>query len=705
MKRNALDKLAVHEGARKSYTKREHEKVTGSEEDDSEVQIVEVMDIDDEGDGEGDSEEHDSDVRIIEVMNIDDDSDGDSEGDSGGESKEDSEALNDQLCEDSDSGNGTDELVKGLGFSRVDFLEEWKKIGKTRTPHESVEWRKKNPGPCTACKETSCKFANSGTLTCMKCSKWKIACSIHINFIADKMAQTHGSKQWIDRAIAHNWHKSRKTRTRRYDDGAGPKSAKDAHKQMSASKKPRSLAHFSLSMKTHSAAALPKSSQDRWWIVPAERQTSRNTASIQELENRLRKTREQYNEERTTWYKERKTLKEKIRDLQQELDKERKGRTEVSQEFAPDDVLHKKTKGRLEYELDKSILLSASKTSNAIETEGELETLRTNRDMWIKEKSKLKVKIKAVELAVEEKQRELEKMRDIAKEAESERQKAKNDTENMEKRMKDAEKAAEEAQRRLNEAILHRGGDTTEAPDAENSSTVIADTGSPSTAHHGRLQLLEKEDNILRGCIEIVDGQIAVLEKVKELHPKEKNIGDSSRSNPKGSLTAWWRGTALFNQLQINLMERERFTLSSGLGSYLERLKSLRDKATKSVWLDPLLRHELNIITESLINLHGSEQSSDIQQARNRLLFPHEDYLESDAEALERQIRRFEDIRYGTRNSSASCKFYWIDSQWLNLRGKSLGKRARQEFDPDDLPLAKRHHESKQQAGRDQGEA
>ncbi|KAG5722439.1 hypothetical protein E4T56_gene2964 [Termitomyces sp. T112] len=694
MKRNALDKLAVHEGARKSYTKGEHEKVTGSEEDDSEVQIVEVMDIDDEGNGEGDSEEHDSDVRIIEVMNIDDDNDGDSEGDSGGESKEDSEALNDQLCEDSDNGNGTDELVKGSGFSRVDFLEEWKKIGKTRTTHESVEWRKKNPGPCTACKETSCKFANSGTLTCMKCSKWKIACSIHINFIADKMAQTHGSKQWIDRAIAHNWHKSRKTRTRRYDDGAGPKSAKDAHKQMSASKKPRSLAHFSLSMKTpHSAAALPKSSQDRWWIVSAERQTSRNTASIQELENRLRKTREQYNEERTTWNL-----------MQNERGVQKSGGTKDSRNLHLM-MSHKKTKGRLEYELDKSILLSASKTSNAIETEGELETLRTNRDMWIKEKSKMKVKIKAVELAVEEKQRELEKMRVIAKEAESERQKAKNDTENMEKRMKDAEKAAEEAQRRLNEAILHRGGDTTEAPDAENSSTVIADTGSPSTAHHGRLQLLEKEDNILRGCIEIVDGQIAVLEKVKELHPKEKDIGDSSRSNPKGSLTAWWRGTALFNQLQINLMERERFTLSSGLGSYLERLKSLRDKATKSVWLDPLLRHELNIITESLINLHGNEQSSDIQQARNRLLFPHEDYLESDAEALERQIRRFEDIRYGTRNSSASCKFYWIDSQWLNLRGKSLGKRARQEFDPDDLPLVKRHHESKQQAGRDQGEA
>ncbi|KAG6873630.1 hypothetical protein C0995_013561 [Termitomyces sp. Mi166 len=151
-------------------------------------------------------------------------------------------------------------------------------------------------------------------------------------------------------------------------------------------------------------------------------------------------------------------LKEKIRDLEQKLEKEHnQGMTEADKAL---------TKFR-----------------------GEIESLKTKQNMWIKEKDGLKNKIRTVELVVEDKQRELEKIRVLAKEAESKRQKAEKNTDNMERKMKDAEEAAEEARRRLNEIILRRKGDA-ETTNTKNSGVPhgIVDAGSPSTAHRGRLQ-------------------------------------------------------------------------------------------------------------------------------------------------------------------------------------------------------------------------
>ncbi|KAG6895500.1 hypothetical protein C0993_009513 [Termitomyces sp. T159_Od127] len=49
----------------------------------------------------------------------------------------------DQLGEESDGGNDTDALVKGLGFSRAEFLKKWKQI--SNATHDSVEWRQSHP--------------------------------------------------------------------------------------------------------------------------------------------------------------------------------------------------------------------------------------------------------------------------------------------------------------------------------------------------------------------------------------------------------------------------------------------------------------------------------------------------------------------------------------------------------------------------------
>lgn len=70
--------------------------------------------------------------------------------------------TNDQLCEDSDNGNDTDALVKGLGYSRADFLEKWNNLSKTA--HKSVEWRKNHPNV------SSYTINFSGYLICSPCS-------------------------------------------------------------------------------------------------------------------------------------------------------------------------------------------------------------------------------------------------------------------------------------------------------------------------------------------------------------------------------------------------------------------------------------------------------------------------------------------------------------------------------------------------------
>ena len=103
-------------------------------------------------------------------------------------------------------------------------------------------------------------------------------------------------------------------------------------------------------------------------------------SSVQKLDKQPRNIKERHDdEERAIWNKERQTLKENTRSLQQEPDKEHRKHIDISrckgkQDTAPDDVLHKRAKGRLGHELDNSDLLSTNKTNNAIETKSELRT-------------------------------------------------------------------------------------------------------------------------------------------------------------------------------------------------------------------------------------------------------------------------------------------------------------------------------------------
>ncbi|KAG6873631.1 hypothetical protein C0995_013562 [Termitomyces sp. Mi166 len=603
----SLDKLVAYREAWGTYKRRDlgkdivrrtKEAKSKDLEVDPEVQIIgEVIDIDDEG-----SSEEEDNLR-----------EADSE-------------TNGQLCEDSDNGNDTEALVKGLGFPRAEFLEKWKKISKTA--HDSIEWRNNHPNPCTRCKTTSCEFAHSGTPSCIKCVKNRKVCSVRIDYIVDKMAQIHGSSnKWISRAVARNWHKNSRMRSRKHSDGTGPSRIKISpqkvnDKSLSASQRPDLKALVAPFTQTHRLMAkLPKPGGDRYSTLPIERRGNERTISVLEIEDQLQRANGGRDEEGITIgnpYKEGRFegeiwgWKQGIGIECDQLTEAR--RYERQQELSPDHH-GKKTPDDSRYEIGISTLPFASQKVKV-----------AGKEKGTGEKDGLKVKMKTVELIAKEKQRELEEINVLAKEAESKRQKAEKDAENVARIIKEAEKTADEAKKRLNEITLAIGDAEARIAKAGDTSQSTKDSPSiPSHRTESQLQspsltgikfqrqmdyakgteALEKETNYLEAPLENLmhvrrtEQKAALVEKVSELGSKDKSVGDSPRSKLVDSSTAWWRSVALFNQFQINLMEHERFTLSRGLGEYLERLKSLRDQTTSSLELDPLLRHELNITTES----------------------------------------------------------------------------------------------------------
>ncbi|KAG6895840.1 hypothetical protein C0992_012177 [Termitomyces sp. T32_za158] len=621
--------------------------------------------------------------------------------------------LNDQLCEETDNGNDTDALVKGLGFSKADFLEKWKKISKAT--HDSVEWRKDHPNPCGKCKNTPCEFANSGTLSCIKCKKQRTVCTVRIDYIADKMAQLSGSQsqKWISRAVARNWHRDRRVKIAGRPNITGPTLVKSSPKEFKqfpfTLQYPDSGTHAS----TFAKASEPVAGRS---LTLPWAEVGESTNRVPEVKDQSQKAHERYDAKWATlsnYGQQRRKIGGEIWDSEQriaqghnQLGKEtrRYGYERPQEVVSPYNVNCTMTTNDSDDEsgipplfLVGDMMKAAEKERASVEICTESQTLRMQKSVGTKEKNGSKSETKAVELIEKEKHRSLKEMVGLA---ETKRRREEENTINIAKKMKEAEKAVDGARKRLKTITFTMGG--VKAGSAQ---------GGNGTSHTrkrkdaGPLYSQLQDSSLSR---RMKDPRQMKIRNVEALEKDRSRLKYPIESKPVDSSIAWWRSAALFNQLQINrklfssysdrqanyrsVMEHARFTLSRGLAEYLERLKSLRDQTTSSPELDPLLRHELNVITESLASLHGNEQSSDIRQSRNRLLFPDKHYLESDAEALERQIRRFEEIRHDTRDSEASRVF--SRDVFLRFQARSNCKRLAHNKPSPATTLTDEHQDS-----------
>lgn len=404
-----------------------------------------------------------------------------------------------------------------------------------------------------------------------------MACSVRIDYIADKMAQLQGSKKWISRAVARDWHKNRRTRSTKHSDGTVPRPVKSLPKKKHE-ELPIILQNPNSTTRVHASLFTEKSKPERNLALPAERHAFDHTPSILDVGDRIKRSHEIHDEEWATvpncdqgggkseeiW-----ALKQRIMRVRDQLRNESR-RYERRQESSSDGN-RTTTTNETRYESSTSALPFSSQMVKAAVNEkavdeiyGEIDGPRTRQSVGIMEKNGWSLKA-------------MRRLGDSERQGEEEE-----DVTNMARKMKQAEKTVDGERKRLNPVTFILGG--IEAHSAQNSGGTAhtqngEDTGLPITHRvespvsdlslycrmNGPRQELHKSftmggESLGKGNLKypiesknVQSAAQATLVKAKAIElGRAKDIRKGSHSKPVDSSIAWWRSAALFNQLQIN---------------------------------------------------------------------------------------------------------------------------------------------------------